>query len=97
MSNKQRAVNTYLLLRSIYVHGLVEGLKLGFALFMRRGVAFRPKGYKQALLVRRGTSDAMVAATIFSKLEYKAPRKDKIRTILDLGGNVGYSAVFFCP
>lgn len=67
ISRKNSAIAFYLTLRSIYQHGLIQGAKLGYALYSGRGISFRPGGFQLPVLIRGGTTDAMVAATTFVK------------------------------
>ena len=53
------------------------------------------KAATKPVLVRAGTTDSLVAFAIFVKREYWIPAGQEIDVILDLGANVGYSAVYF--
>ncbi len=55
----------------------------------------RPASYRDSFWVRGETSDPLVALSVFASKEYKTPYLDEIELILDLGGNVGYSAIYF--
>lgn len=55
-------------------------------------------GYQQPVSVRLGTSDWLVLEEIFFNDEYGIARsfsKSDIKTIIDLGANVGYSVAFW--
>ncbi|MEM7347878.1 MAG: FkbM family methyltransferase [Chloroflexota bacterium] len=75
--------------------GTLQAIKLALTLFLERDVYLRPKGYQHPFLVRANHSDPRLVVTIFLQKQYQTPYKDKIKLIIDLGGNIGYSAIFF--
>jgi len=75
--------------------GWLEGLKLAVALFCNAAVRIKPKDYAHSFLVRGGTSDPLIVLAVFSRKEYSTPCPQEIDLILDLGANVGYSAIYF--
>lgn len=81
--------------RTIVSNGFGTGLKFAANLFLGKDVKIRPKGIKHSFLIRGNSSDPAVAFATFIKKEYKTPKMDEISVILDLGANVGYSAIFF--
>jgi FkbM family methyltransferase len=57
--------------------------------------AVRPRGIKQKVWLRAGSSDASTLKQIFVNREYEPIVLDDPRLIIDCGANVGYSAVYF--
>jgi len=82
-------------LKALLEMGWVAGWKMAVVFFLKCDAWVKPKGYLEPFLVRGGTSDPVVALSIFATREYKTPYQDTIDLILDLGGNVGYSAIYF--
>ena len=85
----------YYVVRTGIFAGFTCAWKLALALFLDRDVMLRPKGYKHPFGVRGNDSDPIVFFATFIKKEYALPYQDEIEVILDLGGNVGYSAIYF--
>ena len=75
--------------------GAIAGLQLAATLFSKASLRIKPRGYPHSFLVRGGTSDPLVFHSVFSKKEYQTPDRKNIDLILDLGANVGYSAIYF--
>jgi FkbM family methyltransferase len=84
-----------LILRTIRSGGGTAGVKMAWVLLLNKNASIKFDGLKHPVLVRGGTSDADVALATFIRKEYITPRKDFFEIILDLGANVGYSAVYF--
>lgn len=58
------------------------------------------RGYRHPLYYREGSSDPDVIRQVFGKLEYAAVADADLRTVLDLGANIGCAASFMlhrCP
>jgi FkbM family methyltransferase len=53
------------------------------------------RGRRATLTVRSNASDSGILRGVFRDLEYDYPDTTPVRRVLDLGGNVGYAAVFF--
>lgn len=61
-------------------------------------IPLRVRGYSFPLYCRPGTTDLMVLLELFQLGEYQHAKqlvREPVRTILDLGGNVGYSVAYF--
>ena len=85
----------YYSIRGAFAMGPACGLKLALALFAGRNVRLRPRGYPHPFLLRGRDSDTQIATAVFAKEEYATPGKDSVDLILDLGANIGYSAIYF--
>ena len=84
----------YCTLRGLPRLGVSSSLKFLYANLSRSEVKIRPKGSKQFLRLRGGTSDVETFFSIVIRQAY--PRLDRqIAIIVDAGANVGYSAVVF--
>jgi FkbM family methyltransferase len=61
----------------------------------RRLSRLRIPGYPHPLSYREGTSDALVIEQVFARREYECVAGESaVRTIVDLGANVGYTAFY---
>ena len=92
ISNNTRFV--YCALRGIPILGLSGSLKFLAAALGSRTVQICPKGYKQPLSIRGRTSDVETFYSIVIRQSYPIISKP-VKTIVDAGANVGYSAAFF--
>lgn len=95
MKPKSLAKKAYRVLRTCHANGLAAGFRFFALHFLGRDVAVKFRGYDHPVLIRAHTSDEDVAFEIFVRNQYATPELGKIDLILDLGGNVGYSAVYF--
>jgi len=84
----------YCALRGIPILGIDGSLKFLAAATFARDFRIRPRGYKQSLLVRGGTSDTETFYSIIIRRAYPV-HSGNIKTVIDAGANVGYSAAFF--
>jgi FkbM family methyltransferase len=71
-----------------------EGFKLYVRLKFVRTTIQLPD-WKQPVFIRPGTMDLPTFKQIFLRKEYEVPFDGQVKTILDLGANVGYAAVYF--
>ena len=81
--------------RSLHRFGMLVGLRVAHQLLTGRGTfSILLPGYSHLILVRGGTSDVETFEKVFIREEYK---HDSVgaKFIIDLGSNVGYSALFF--
>lgn len=84
----------YYLLRSFGKLGLFGAIKFSYAYLFGSTVVIRPKGYSNDLEVRGKTSDIETFFSIIVGESYPKLGGD-VRTIIDAGANVGYSASYF--
>lgn len=89
------AVKVYRILRTVQAEGIIAGLKFAIVQFLRSDVLIRFRGFQHPVLIRSNTSDAAVSFDTFVKKGYKTPDNNFLKVIIDLGANVGYSAVYF--
>ena len=84
--------------RSFFL-GLSPAIQLLQAHYLRRKFTIKVKYADQPVVVRGRTSDVTVFYEIFALRIYKIP-KAEIRSVIDLGANVGYASIYFahfCP
>jgi FkbM family methyltransferase len=79
--------------RMLPVMGL-QSLAYFFAWHRTGTTRLRIKGYRQAIAARCKSSDLRVLCDIFRNHQYHIPESVDAKSILDLGANVGYSAVY---
>jgi len=87
-------------LRYIEAFGLADAVRTIHTTRMRsvkKGdvVSVLPPGFKSEVAIRHGTSDISVFEKIFVWKEYAMIVDHPVRTIVDCGGNIGLSAVWF--
>ncbi len=85
----------YRVIRGFLNFGVINGFKYAFALLLRKNIQLKVRGIKKSVLVRGGDSDVVVVHDVLVKREYASPPAENVELILDLGANVGYSAVYF--
>lgn len=74
--------------------GLCQMLKWTVAYRMKRkNVRLRPKGFREDVLLRVGTSDFFTAMEI--KKSYDVSPSFPVKNIIDLGGNIGLTSAYF--
>jgi len=81
--------------KSLSVLGIVGAIKLFFSHYTSRNYRITPRGYNHALIIRGSTSDPELLYMIICMEGYKIHSDQNVRTVIDAGANVGYSAVYF--
>jgi FkbM family methyltransferase len=96
MSNKSSRVKALYKLRYIRKIGILKYLVIGFSMmFAQNEYEVEWKG--RCIYLRKGTSDITVfkQVMVFDQYAAKDPNKKKVRTIVDLGANIGLSSLNF--
>lgn len=84
-----------IILRTCAKEGILSGSNLARSFFFNHTVMMSPDGATDQCRVRGNTSDAIVYHATFVAKDYKGSSADSFGLILDLGANVGYSAIYF--
>lgn len=75
--------------------GWWHGCSFFFQIKLKAKQKFSLPTFSYPVWIRKETTDFLVFEQVFLLEEYNIPISNEVKTILDLGANVGYSAIYF--
>lgn len=90
----KRVVNT---LKYVYKVGILKSIAIGMTMLVS-GAEYEVKWKNRSIFLRKHTTDLFVFKQVFAFDQYSTKRLkgvDNVKTIVDLGANIGLSALYF--